>query len=173
MENTKFYDQAVSNFYSDKEINGYPISSLDIYAQHFGRVCKNLHDIKNLNALAKREKWKGSLPLRTEILDKEHIVVVTDADLNIVYATQNMHQMNGYMPDEVVGKKPNMFQGEATCRKTTKLVSQAIKNRKPFEVTLVNYRKNGTVYNCKIKGVPVFDITGKVVNFIAFEKEVA
>ncbi|WP_396591327.1 PAS domain-containing protein [Allomuricauda sp. R78024] len=173
MEKTKFYDEAINNFYRNKEINSYPLSSLDIYAQHFGKVCKNLQDVKNLSDLAQKEKWENEMPFRNEIMDKEHVVVVTDANLNIVYASQNMFQMNGYESDEVIGKKPKMFQGKETCVETTKQVSNAIKNNDPFEVVLLNYRKNGSPYKCWIQGSPVFDKAGKVVNFIAFEKEVA
>ncbi|MEX0361098.1 MAG: PAS domain-containing protein, partial [Allomuricauda sp.] len=70
----------------------------------------------------------------------------------------------------VLGKKPKMFQGKATCRETTKQVSRAIKEKVPFEVVLTNYRKDGTTYECHIKSSPVFDTVGKLVNFIAFEK---
>lgn len=173
MEKTKFYDEAVNNFYRNKEINSYPISSLDIYAQHFGKVCRNLQDVKNLTDLAQKAKWKNNMAFRNEIIEKEHVVVVTDANLNIVYASQNMYQMNGYESDEVIGKKPKMFQGKETCMETTKQVSHAIKSNEPFEVVLLNYRKNGSPYKCWIQGSPVFNKAGKVVNFIAFEKEVA
>ncbi|AWX44345.1 Bacterioopsin transcriptional activator [Flagellimonas maritima] len=173
MEKTKFYDEAVNNFYRDKEINSYPITSLDIYAQHFSNVCSNLQDAKKLSDLAKKEKWQNNITFRNEILDKERVVVVTDTNLNIVYATQNIFKMNGYTPSEILGKKPKIFQGEATCKETSKEISKAIKGRKPFEVTLTNYRKDGTLYKCWIKGSPVFDISGKMVNFIAYEKEVA
>ncbi|PWL40024.1 histidine kinase [Flagellimonas aquimarina] len=173
MEKMKFYDEAVNNFYSKQEINSYPVSALDIYAQRFAKVCKNLQDVKSLSDLAQKEKWKNNMSFRNEILDKEHVVVVTDTNLNIVYTSQNMYQMNGYVSDEVIGKKPKMFQGKETCKKTAQQVSQAIKRKEPFEVILLNYRKNGSPYKCWIKGFPVFDKAGKVVNFIAFEKEVA
>ena len=173
MEKTRFYDEAINNFYRDKEITSYPISSLDIYAQHFSKVCKNLQDVKSLGDLAKTSKWRNDVPFRDEIMDKDLVVVVTDTKLNIVYASQNMYTMNGYQPSEVIGQKPKMFQGEATCKETTKKVSEAIKEKRGFEAVITNYRKNGTIYKCWIKGSPVFDLSGKIVNFIAFEKEVA
>lgn len=173
MKGTKFYDEAVNRFYRDKAINSYPISSLDIYAQHFGIVCKNLQDVKLLGDLAESKKWELGVPFRSEIMDKDHVVVVTDTKLNIVYASQNIYMMNGYRPEEIIGQQPKMFQGVETCETTRKEVSQAIKNRKVFEATLTNYRKDGSTYKCWIKGSPVFDRNGKVVNFIAFEREVA
>ncbi|PRX56764.1 PAS domain-containing protein [Flagellimonas meridianipacifica] len=173
MESTKFYDEALCKFYGKLEINSYPLSSLDIYAQHFNKVCKNLSDIKSLATLARQQDWNKGISLREEILDKDHVVVVTDPKLNIVYATQNIFSMNGYSPEEIIGNKPKMFQGEKTCQETSKQISAAIKQLLPFEATITNYRKNGSIYNCWIKGQPIFNRKGKVVNFIAFEKEVA
>ncbi|WP_190810195.1 PAS domain-containing protein [Flagellimonas sp. S3867] len=173
MEKLKYYDEAANNFYSNSEIKSFTINSLDFHASHFNKVCENLHDLKNLTHLAAKKNWHGALSIRDQILRKEHVVVVTDPNLNIVYASQNMYGMNGYRPTEVLGKKPSMFQGAETNEETRKLVSMAIKNREPFEVVLVNYRKNGAPYKCWIQGSPIFDKKGKVVNFIAFEKEVA
>ncbi|WP_420320746.1 PAS domain-containing protein [Flagellimonas sp.] len=173
MENLKYYDEAVNNFYTSSEIKGYALNSLDFHAPHFAKVCKSLNDVKNLDALAKKSKWKGKLPFKSQILDKEHVVVVTDPFLTIVYASQNMYGMNGYHPSEVLGKKPRMFQGALTCKETKKEISEAVQKHKPFETILVNYRKDGSTYKCWIQASPVVDEAGKLVNFIAFEKEVA
>ncbi len=173
MEKTRFYDEAVHKFLAEKPLTSYPLNSLEFYASYFTKVCKNLNDVKGLNELANQENWEAQIPFQNELLDNEHVIVVTDSNLQIVYATQNMRFMNGYAPVEVVGKNPKMFQGEATCKKTTQQVSEAIKTLSPFEVVLTNYKKDGSQYNCWIKATPVFDKRGKVVNFIAFEKAVA
>ncbi|MGB2759075.1 MAG: PAS domain-containing protein, partial [Maribacter stanieri] len=78
-----------------------------------------------------------------------------------------------YHPEEIIGKSPKMFQGNLTSKSTLKIVSDAVKQKNSFEVTVVNYRKDGSTYNCWIQGQPVFDLKGDIVNFIAFEKEVA
>lgn len=167
------YDEAVSLFYSTMRLGNSPISSLDFYASFFDNICRNMQDVQGLSYLSKQGEWNTSFPFKEEVLDKNHTVLVTDANTNIVYATQNMYLMNGYKPEEIIGKKPKIFQGKETCEKTTKKISKAIKNEIPFEVTLVNYKKNGAPYHCKIKGAPIWDKSGKLVNFIAFEKEVA
>ncbi|MFC4220774.1 PAS domain-containing protein [Flagellimonas marina] len=169
----RFYEEAVIQFYGNMKLGNSPISSMDFYASFFDSICRNLQDVKSLSSLSEKEKWKTPFPFRREILDKNHTVVVTDANVNIVYASQNMYLMNGYRPEEVVGKTPKIFQGKDTCPKTTQVISSAIKNKTPFEVMLVNYKKNGAPYQCKIKGAPIWDKDGKLVNFIAFEKEVA
>ncbi len=169
----RLYEEAVTQFYGNIKFGNWPISSLDFYASFFDSVCRNMKDLKNLSSLSKHRKWETPFPFRHEIMDKNYTVVVTDTNINIVYATQNMYLMNGYKPEEVIGEKPKIFQGKETCQETTQVISKAIKNRTPFEVVLVNYKKNGAPYQCKIKGAPIWNKDGKLVNFIAFEKEVA
>ena len=81
--------------------------------------------------------------------------------------------MNGYKPEQIIGNKPKMFQGEKTCKKSLSVISSAIKEQRSFETIVTNYRKDGSTYKCWIHGQPVLDNKGKVVNFIAFEREVA
>ena len=173
MNEFKNYDVAASSFYSSVKINSLPILSWDIYASYYNDICKKYNDINFLNLLSKENKWSNKEIFDEELFSNNNVIVVTDTKLNIVIATQNILGMTGYTAKEVVGKNPNIFQGSDTCKKTKKIVKLAIKNERPFEVILVNYRKDGSNYNCSIKGKPIFNKLGKVVNFIAFEKEVA
>jgi hypothetical protein len=43
---------------------------------------------------------------------KDEVVIVTDAKLEIVFASHNMTKMNGYV-ERVIGK-PKMFQGQSS-----------------------------------------------------------
>ncbi len=173
MKETKEYDIAARNFYAKQELNSLPLSSWDLFSSKFDALCKGFDEIKHLRAIAIAEKWADYSFFEKEILENEHIVVVTDTELNIVHASDGIFEMNGYHPEEIVGKKPKMFQGEKTCKKTALDIRNAIKEQKPFEAIVLNYRKDGSTYNCWIKGLPVKDSKGKVVNFIAFEREVA
>jgi len=126
-----------------------------------------------LKNLAKINKWSYTKDFDKELLYKDQIIIVTDPQLKIVHATQNILNMNGYHPDEIVGKKPKIFQGTDTCKETSRIIRKAIINKEPFEAIILNYRKDKSAYNCWIKGEPIFNKSGDVVNFIAFEKEVA
>jgi PAS domain S-box-containing protein len=81
-----------------------------------------------------------------------------------------MVEMNGYTPNEVIGNSPKMFQGKLTNEKISKEISEAVKTKQPFDKVIINYCKDGSLYKCQIKGYPVFDTNGKLINFIAFEK---
>ncbi len=173
MNDIKNYDTAAHKFYSSQKINGLPIISWDLFGPYFDKVCNHYNDINALKNLAEDNQWSYADVFNEELIQKEHIIVVTDSRLNIVHATHNIFGMNGYTADEVLGEKPKMFQGEGTCKETTNYISKAIKNKAPFEATILNYRKDGSPYRCWIKGEPIFNKKGKVVNFIAYEREVA
>jgi transcriptional regulator with PAS, ATPase and Fis domain len=80
---------------------------------------------------------------------EEEVVIVTDAKLEIVFASHNMTKMNGYIEEEVLGKSPKMFQGDNSNLTTSS--ETAIQLQQPFEKTVVNYNKNGEIYIC-LKG---------------------
>ncbi len=144
------------------------------YAVNFDKACDEVNDIKSLCRFANDNSWSFNKDIfKEEIQEKGHVILVTDAKLNIVYATKNIWNMNGYRPAQIIGNKPKMFQGEKTCEKSLQVISKAIKEKKSFETVVTNYRKDGSTYKCWIHGQPVFDKTGKVINFIAFEREVA
>lgn len=173
MKEIREYDKAAHAFYKKQDVNSFPITTWDLFAEVFTATGEGLNDVLKFKKLAEDNNWNTIIPFKDEILDKNHIVVVTDASLNIVHASNNIHKMNGYSAEELIGKKPKMFQGKLTSKKTSNAISEAVKKQLPFEATIVNYRKDGSTYNCWIKGTPIKDNTGKVVNFIAFEKEVA
>lgn len=173
MDEIKNYDTAAHKFYNSQIISSLPLISWDFHATHFQKVCKDHADVFQLKKLAQINKWSTPLEWDDKLIREGFVIVVTDSHLKIVHATQNIVEMNGYMPREIIGKKPKMFQGKDTCMQTSEEIGQAVRQRKPFEAVVLNYRKNGSSYKCWIKGEPIYDIYGEVVNFIAYEKEVA
>jgi PAS domain S-box-containing protein len=78
--------------------------------------------------------------------------------------------MTGYAENEVIDKTPKMFQGPETSKIALQEIRQAIEKQLPFEKTLLNYKKNGETYDCKIQVFPIFNLKGQLCHFIAFEK---
>jgi PAS domain S-box-containing protein len=169
----KNYDTAANKFYSSLNIKSLPITSWDLFSTSYDTMCKTSHDIIQIKKIAENNKWSYVENFNEALFKKEQVLVVTDAELTIVHATQNILNMNGYKPEEILGKKPKMFQGVDTCKKTAKAIGVAVKNKQGFEAVILNYRKDGSSYKCWIKGEPIFNKIGEVVNFIAYEKEVA
>jgi PAS domain S-box-containing protein len=99
---------------------------------------------------------------------KDEVVIVTDAKLEIVFASHNMTKMNGYVEEEVIGRSPKMFQGHSSNVLTSSKIRKAI-SQQPFEQTVVNYNKNGEIYICLIKGF-LYLILKAIIPFYCFEK---
>ncbi len=173
MKEFKNFDNAASGFYKNSRAKILPILSWDLSGSYFDKTCKDFDDLRVLKSLALRNRWSYKNTFNEEFLEKEQVIVVTDPELKIVYATNNIFNMNGYTLDEIKDKTPKIFQGKKTNSKINATISKAIKKGEAFEATVVNYRKDGSTYNCWIKGEPIFNKKGKIVNFIAYEREVA
>lgn len=169
----KEYDNAAHRYYSSLDLKSLPLISWDIYGLYFDVLCKNYDDVEALRRLSEDNKWSYPSKFKEALIRKEQVLLVTDPQLTIVHATHNIEAMNGYSPDDVIGKSPKIFQGVQTSKFTKSTIAEAIKNQVTFEAVITNYRKDGTTYNCWIRGEPIFDINDKLVNFIAYEKEVA
>jgi PAS domain S-box-containing protein len=160
------YERAVAKYYSGLAIKTLPLISWDIFSQSFLNNQLTFLDNSELNKLETINNWDTTWNL----LQNETVIVVTDSKLKIVFASGNINKMNGYNPKEVVGQTPKMFQGKDTDDIVSNEIRLAIANQKPFDKVVLNYRKDGSVYKCHIKGHPIFNRKGKLINFIAFEK---
>lgn len=165
----KEYDRGFFSQESKLETKKMPLTTWDLYGDFLNQLNKIISDQNQLELLATYNSWKTDLNLN-KVIDVDTVVVVTCPNLKIVFSTKNMVRMNGYHPEEVLGKSPKMFQGKATCMQTSKEIGLAVKNQQPFDKIITNYRKNGKTYKCHIKGFPVFNKSGELTNFIAFEK---
>lgn len=173
MEELKEYDRAAQNFMLKIKPKSYPLNCWDFFPSYYDAYCKSMADVAALSTLSKKLSWKLQIDFAEHIFTKKHVLVVTDKALKILYTTENSFQLSGYLPKEVIGKSPKIFQGKKTCPVKSAEISHAVQKGICFETVLVNYRKDGTPYNCWIKGQPIKNKNGDIVNFIAYEKEVA
>lgn len=150
--------------------NSVPIIAWDFHYEYVNELKALTADLKKVNQISSRFTWdEKQLNIKERI--KEEVVVVTDLDLKIVFASSGIKKMTGYKEDEVLGKTPKMFQGPVTSKETLNEIRKAVKLQIPFEKTLDNYRKNGQTYKCRINAFPVYNRKGVISHFIAFEKQ--
>jgi PAS domain S-box-containing protein len=165
----KEYDTAFAKQYKNVAIKAMPLVSWDIYSQYLLQTNLLINDVNLLHQIANKNQWESLWDFK-ESLQDETVIVVTDTQLKIVFASKNIKKMNGYEPYEVIGNSPKMFQGAKTDLQVSNEIRQAILNKVAFDKNVINYCKNGALYKCHIKGFPIFNNKGEVINFIAFEK---
>jgi PAS domain S-box-containing protein len=169
MNNFRQYEDAIAMYHNGLNVKTPPIFCWDFHNEFLTSVKSFFQDLNKLNSIASQNKWiQNNWDIKNSL--KEEVIIVTDAKLKIVFASHNIVKINGYVEAEVLGKSPKMFQGEATNQITSNEIRKAIVEQQPFEKIVMNYKKNGEVYACLIKGFPVFNTKGDLSHYIAFEK---
>ncbi len=104
-------------------------------------------------------------------------VVMTNTDFSgdgphVVYANELMEELTGYSKEEMIGTSPRMLQGDRTHRLDIRKFTRALSRGDHARVQVTNYRKNGEPYMCDISAWPIRDDAGKIIYFMALEREI-
>ena len=123
------------------------------------------------------EKDPGLIPqVLSKILDScVNGVTLADPDqedLPLVYVNKAFEQITGYTLEETVGKNCRFLQGNEHDQAGVQQLREAIKNRKPVEVVLRNYRKNGELFYNHLLVSPLFDSHGNLLYFLGVQLDI-
>ncbi|MBK9488692.1 MAG: helix-turn-helix domain-containing protein [Haliscomenobacter sp.] len=99
-------------------------------------------------------------------------VILTDPNQKIIWVNEDFTSITGYSLGEAIGRIPGkILQGPKTEPAVVARIRKALQLKVPLKEQLVNYRKNGEEYVCKLVIHPVFNRNNDLINFIAFEVE--
>nr|AML77731.1 putative LOV domain-containing protein [Cyanella orchidiformis] len=88
----------------------------------------------------------------------------------IVFASRGFLSMSGYSRDEVVGRNGRIFQGPATDRRSVMEIREAIRDERMVQISLMNYKKDGTPHWILFHLCPVLEReNGRVIHFLAVQ----
>ena len=96
-------------------------------------------------------------------------VILTNSERRILWVNDDFTKITGYKFEEVIGRKPNILQGENTEKEAIEEIRAGLKRKVSFKAEITNYRKDGEEYLCKLLIHPIFGLNGKLTNFLAFE----
>lgn len=106
----------------------------------------------------------------TGYIQREVAVILTDAEKKIIWVNDAFLSISGYTFYEVLGKSPgNILQGQKTSKETIHLISKSLKKQQSIETKILNYRKSGEPYLCRLAIHPVVNDQKILTNYIAFE----
>ena len=136
---------------------------------HPKRMIGSIRDI----TLQKEEEQHLKL-LESVITNANDGVLITTATPNhsIVYVNEAFTRMTGYSSEEVLGKNPRIFQGPKSDRAALNLMTEAIKSWEPYELTTINYKKNGEEFWITFSISPVSNDKGIYTHWISIERDV-
>ncbi len=123
------------------------------------------------------EKDPGLIPkVLASILDScVNGVTLADPDqkdMPLVYANKAFETITGYTQEETIGRNCRFLQGSEHDQEGVSQLREAIKNKKPVEVTLRNYRKNGELFYNHLNMTPLFDSSGNILYFLGVQYEI-
>ncbi len=118
--------------------------------------------------------YTGSDPFAAAMRATRMPMVITDPRVPnnpIVFVNEAFTRMTGYSREETLGQNCRFLQGPGTNLDDVDRVRQAIKNRIPIEVDLLNYRKDGSLFWNRLLVSPVFD-RGELTYYFASQLDV-
>ncbi len=102
-------------------------------------------------------------------------ILITDArrdDHPIIYTNPAFAELTGYSFDEALNRNCRFLQGPETAAGAVAQLHAAVEQKHDCEVTILNYRKNGTPFWNDLHISPVEDEHGQVTHFVGIQNDV-
>lgn len=146
---------------------GHPLMCWDIASLSTITSSRYL-DLVIFQKLAVTHNWKIESDL---LADRQFdALVVTNMYQKIKWVSQGFKKMTGYSPSYALHKSPNFLQGNNSSKSSRSEIREAIMEQKSVSTSLINYRKDGSEYNCHIEIIPLFTHQNKLAHFLAIER---
>ena len=87
-------------------------------------------------------------------------------DNPIIACNEAFIQLTGYERHEILGRNCRFLRGERTEPEQTLMLRDAIAERRPVMVELINYKKGGVPFRNAVMIAPLFDSAGEVQYFL-------
>lgn len=111
----------------------------------------------------------------TLIADSKVAAVVSDPrqrDNPIVACNEAFMHLTGYDREEIVGRNCRFLRGSDTEPEQTAMLRDAVAERRPVMVELINYKKDGTRFRNAVMIAPLFDEAGELQYFLGSQMEI-
>jgi PAS domain S-box-containing protein len=126
--------------------------------------------------ISKRKESEFDFMLRSKALESaSNGILITDAlkpDNPIIYFNKAFTKLTGYSEAEILNQNCRFLQGIDRNQKAIIRLREAIKKGKSCQVTLRNYKKDGTLFWNDLYITPIKNKRGTVTNFIGIQNDV-
>ncbi|MGC1632608.1 MAG: PAS domain S-box protein, partial [Gelidibacter sp.] len=123
-----------------------------------------------------RKEIEENLNLKSEALQAAgNGIIISDAlqkDNPIIYFNPAFQELTGYSPEEILGKNCRFLQAEDTDQESVTKLREAIQKEKSCQVTLRNYKKDGTLFWNELYINPIKNHDGLVTHYIGIQNDI-
>lgn len=152
------------------------ISLFTIFVNQVEAIINNLITLnKNKEQFLRIKRSELELKKLSLIATSTHnTVIITDDYGRIEWVNDAFTKMSGYDIQEVKGLKPKDFLQvkDDRTKEARNLLSAALNKKESVEVEIINLNKSGNEYYIKLQVTPVFSEEGKLINFVALQKDI-
>lgn len=125
--------------------------------------------------VATLERRTAELSRKDELIEQAPIGVtvadMTEPDEPLVGVNDAFTRLTGYAAEETLGQNCRFLQGEATDQAKVNRMREAIEANDPVQVTLKNYRKDGTMFWNEVTLAPLHDTDGNPHYYVGFQQD--
>jgi len=123
------------------------------------------------------EKDSGLIPqVLSAILDEcVNGVTLADPDLEdspIIYANKAFERLTGYSQEDIIGHNCRFLQGDDRDQPARNQIAKAMENHQAVEVTLRNYKKDGTLFHNRLKITLLLDRKQRVIYYLGVQYDI-
>ncbi|MEO6848424.1 MAG: PAS domain S-box protein, partial [Chthoniobacterales bacterium] len=123
--------------------------------------------------ITERKRNEEALLLRERALGEvSQGVLICDENRLIIYANSSFTSITGYTEAELLGVSCAILQGADTDPGTISKIRAAIREGKPFEGEILNYRKDGRAFWNDLSIAPIHSQVGGPIRFIGIQRDV-
>lgn len=123
-----------------------------------------------------RKGIEENLNLKSEALQAAgNGIIISDAlqkDHPIIYFNPAFQELTGYLPEEILGKNCRFLQSADTDQESIAKLREAVKKGESCQVTLRNYKKDGTLFWNELYINPIKNQEGLVTHYIGIQNDI-
>ena len=152
------------SFSLQSEIDSLTLAIANDLASNFEAITKSNKNYKseNSNLLAEYKK----------AVDLSNIVSKTNPKGVITYVNDKFCEISGYTRTELIGKPHNIIRHPDMPREAFKELWDTIKAKKSWSGIVTNMSKNGSQYIVDTTIIPILDVDGDIVEYIAVRHDI-
>lgn len=149
-----------------------PIASFNYHLENYNDLIKSFRKNNDVSHIGSMLKDCFTSELTTQINQEDYdALVLTDTTQNILWVNDGFKNMTGYTKKFAIGKRPSFLQGEKTSTSIKKELRDKLAFNHTYSGSIINYRKNGQLYLCKITILPIYNLDEKLKYYMAIEKD--
>ncbi|MEO5790212.1 MAG: PAS domain S-box protein [Gelidibacter sp.] len=123
-----------------------------------------------------RKDIEENLNIKSEALQAAgNGIIISDAlqkDNPIIYFNPAFQELTGYSSEEILGKNCRFLQSDDTDQDGITKLRKAVKKGKSCQVTLRNYKKNGTLFWNELYINPIKNREGLITHYIGIQNDI-